>query len=53
MELKCANLYKELLATRKEVKATNSLLEAVTKHGAPSSLAAHVTKMKDALREVV
>lgn len=50
MKLKCVNLQNELLALQLEVKVVNSLQEVVTTHGSPSSLAAYVAKLKDALK---
>lgn len=52
MELKCSKLQKELLALQEEVNVANSLQEEMTIQGSPSSLAAHMTELKDDLKHV-
>ncbi|CAI8584772.1 unnamed protein product [Vicia faba] len=51
MEMKCTNLQKELLVLHEEVKAANSLQEAVKVHVSLSSLVDRVTELKDALKD--
>lgn len=51
LELKCKNLHMKHVTSIEEVRDARSLQEVVGIHGSPSSLAACMTEIKDALKD--